>query len=222
MAAKKFQPPKASVGDVAHASTKAILSALPYIGGPAAELFQLVLQPPLEKRRAEWMERIAEGLETLEKDGLKVQDLKDNPQFISAVMQAYQIALHTHQEDKLRALRNAVLNVASGNAPEDALQGLFLSYVDFFTAWHIRILKVFQAPPGPAGMSLGGLSNVLESAIPEMRGQRDLYDSLWRDLYIRGLTNTENLHMTMSGSGLVEKRTTGLGDKFLAFISEPK
>lgn len=161
-------------------------------------------------------------LEALEKDGLKVQELKDNPQFISAVMQASQIALRTHQEDKLQALRNGVPNVAAGNAPEDALQGLFLSYVDFFTVWHMQILKVFQAPPGPSGMSVGGLSNVLESAISELRGQRDLYDSLWRDLFIRGLTNTENLHVTMSGSGLAQKRTTGLGDKFLAFISETK
>lgn len=61
MANKKFQPPKKSAGDIAHTSAKAALSALPYVGGPAVELFQLVLQPPLEKRRAEWMERIAEG-----------------------------------------------------------------------------------------------------------------------------------------------------------------
>ena len=30
---------------------KAALSAIPFVGGPAAELFALVLAPPLEKRR---------------------------------------------------------------------------------------------------------------------------------------------------------------------------
>lgn len=222
MADKKYSPPAKSAGDFVHASAKTALSAIPYAGSPAAELFNLVLQPPLEKRRAEWMERVAKGLEDLEKEGLKVQDLKDNPQFVSAVMQASQIAVRSHQEEKLHALRNAVLNVASGQAPEDALHGLFLSYVDFFTPWHLHILKVFQSPPVREGLLTGGLSHVLENAITEMRGRRDLYDSLWRDLYLRGLVSAEHLHVTMSGSGLASKRTTTLGDQFLAFISEPK
>lgn len=221
MADDKYAVPKKSTGDVAHTIAKAGLSAIPVIGGPGAELFQLVVQPPLEKRRAVWMDQVAEGLRKLEETGLKIEYLRENEEFISAVMHASQIALRTHQEEKRRALRNAVLNVAGGKGPDQALQMMFLNFIDVFTEWHIRILKLFQAPLPPPGLFTGGLSHVLENAFPELRGQREFYDSIWRDLLQSSLINTDSLHIMMTGDGLVQKRTTQHGDKFLAFIAEP-
>lgn len=218
----KYSVPKQSKGDVAHALTKAGLSAVPIVGGPGVELFQLVVQPPLEKRRTEWMEQVAEGLKKLEATGLSIESLRDNEQFVSAVMHASQIALRTHQEEKRQALRNALLNVASGQAPDEALQLMFLNFIDVFTEWHLRILKLFQAPPPQQALVSGGLSHVLENAFLELRGQREFYDSIWRDLYLRSLVNTESLHGMMTAGGLAQKRTTQHGDKFLAFIAEPK
>jgi hypothetical protein len=218
----RYATPKKSAGDVAHAVTKAGLSAIPIIGGPAVELFQLVMQPPLEKRRAEWMQRVGEGLKALEESGLDIETLGENEEFVSAVMQASQIALRTHQEEKLEALGNATLNVASGQAPDEALQLMFLNFVDAFTEWHIRVLKLFEAPPGQSGIMAGGLSHVLENSFPELKGRREFYDSVWRDLFLRGLVNTETLHTTMSAGGLATKRTTAHGDQFLAFIARPK
>ena len=217
----KLQAPKRTKGDVAHAITKAGLSAIPVIGGPAAELFQNVIQPALEKRRAEWMVQVGEKLRELEENGLNIEELKENDEFVSAVMHASQIALRTHQNKKLEALRNAILNVAKGQAPEEALQNVFLNLIDSFTELHFRILKLFQNPVPPQNMSMGGLSNVLEHNIPELGGQRELYDQLWKDLYSRGLVNTEGLHVTMTGHGLGQKCTTGIGDAFLKFIEEP-
>ncbi len=222
MTDNKLQAPKRTKGDAAHAIAKAGLAAVPVIGGPAAELFQNVIQPPLEKRRTEWMVQVGEKLQELEKNGLKIEELQENEEFISAVMHASQIALRTHQNEKLDALRNAVLNVAKGQAPEEAFQNIFLNLVDSFTELHLRILKVFQNPEPPQNMSMGGLSNVIERNIPELRGRRELYDQLWKDLYSRGLVNTDGLHVTMTGHGLGQKRTTGLGDAFLKFIEEPR
>lgn len=205
---------------MAHAAAKAVLSVVPAIGGPAVELFQYVVQPPLEKRRDEWMAQVGEKLKQLETEGLKLADLQDNEQFISAVMQASQAALRTHQAAKLAALRNAVVNIAKGQAPDEALQHLFLVFVDSLTELHLQILKAFQAPVPPPGMGMGGLGNVLEHNIPALRGRQDMYGQFWKDLYSRGLVNTEGLNLTMSGSGLAQKRTTELGDRLLAFISE--
>jgi len=218
----KFAAPKRTKGDVAHAIAKAGLSVIPIVGGPAAELFQNVIQPPLERRRVEWMVLVGEKLQELEGEGFKLEDLQANEEFVSIVMHASQIVLRTHLTAKLEALRNAILNVAKGQAPEEALQNVFLNLVDSFTELHLRILKMFQAPSPPPNMSMGGLSNVLEHNIPELRGKRELYDQLWKDLYSRGLVNTEGLHVTMTGHGLGQKRTTGIGDAFLKFIEEPK
>jgi hypothetical protein len=165
---------------------------------------------------------VAEGLRRLELEGLDIESLRENEEFISAVMQASQIAMRTHQDEKLEALRNAILNVVSRNAPDEALQLVFLNLVDTFTDWHIRILRLFQSPPQQENLMSGALSQVLENAFPELRGQRDFYDSVWRDLYLRSLVGTENLHAMGTGTGLGQKRTTKIGDKFLAFIEGPR
>ena len=222
MADDKLKVPAQSKGDAAHAIAKAGLSAIPVVGGPAVELFQYIIQPPLEKRRGEWMAQVGEKLQELEANGLKLDELQNNEEFVSAVMHALQIALRTHQVAKLDALRNAIMNVAKGQAPDEALQNVFLNLIDSFTELHLRILKVFQAPSPPPSMSTGGLGSVLEHNIPELRSNRELYDQLWKDLYSRGLVNTDHLRETMTRHGLGQKRTTGIGDAFLKFIEEPK
>jgi len=79
----KLQAPKRMKGDAAHAIAKAGLLAVPVIGGSAAELFQNVIQPPLEKRRTEWMVQVGEKLQELEENGLKIDELQENEEFIS-------------------------------------------------------------------------------------------------------------------------------------------
>ena len=215
------QIPESSKGDVAHAIAKAGLSVIPIVGGPAVELFQLLVQPPLERRREDWMRSVGEKLQELESKGIDLESLKENEQFISAVMHATQIALRTHETLKRDSLRNALTNIAIGQAPEEAIQHIFFELVDSLTELHIQILSVFQRPEPPNSLGMGGLVHVLEGSIPNLRGRRELYDKLWKDLYLRGLINTDNLHVTMSGQGLRQKRTTELADEFLSFIREP-
>ncbi|HET7269431.1 MAG TPA: hypothetical protein VFJ15_15140 [Oleiagrimonas sp.] len=219
--ANQTDPPKQGAGDVAHAAIKAGLSAIPVLGGTAAELFQLAIQPPLECRRTKWMAAVGEKLRELEEQGVILEELAENEEFVSAVMQASSIALRTHQQEKLDALRNAVLNTAMGEAPDEALQHMFFHWVDSFSALHLRILKVFQVPQPQSGHVTGSLRVVLEASIPELRNQRHIYDQIWKELYASGLVNTDGLHAMMTGMGLTEKRTSQLGDAFLQFINDP-
>ena len=215
------EAPKQTKGDVAHALTKAGLSAIPVVGGPAVEIFQLIVQPPLERRRTEWMESVGARLKALEQRGIDVEALQKNDQFITAVMQASTAALRTHREAKLEALRNAILNIAAGQAPDETIQHLLLSFIDEFSEMHLRLLAFARQPQPPAGITAGGLGHVLEDNIPALKGQRALYDQLWKDLHLRGLINTENLHVMMTGGGLAQRRTTELGEALLNFIAEP-
>lgn len=219
--ANPIEPPKQSKADLVHLAAKAGLSAIPVLGGPAAELFQLLIQPPLERRRAEWMAAIGEKLQELEENGVRLDRLAENEDFITAAMHASNIALRTHQQEKIDALRNAVLNVAVGQAPTDALQHMFFRWIDTLSPLHLRMLKFFQAPTPQPGLSIGALSSVLEHNMPELSGQRHIYDQVWKDLYASGLVNTDGLNVTMSGNGLAQKRTSDLGDVFISFISDP-
>lgn len=130
---------KPEIADVAHTAAKALITAIPVIGGAAAEFFSAIVVPPLSRRRDKWIEDIVEGLQTLEKqvDGFKIEELSHNEMFITTVMNASQTAIRNHQEEKLEALRNAVLNAALPNPPDDDLQLMFLNFVDTFTPWHL-------------------------------------------------------------------------------------
>lgn len=217
----ELKAPEGTKADTAHAVARAGLSAIPFAGGVAVELFSSVVQPPLEKRRAAWMNSVGEKLKELERAGLSLEELQENEAFISTVMHASHLALKTHREEKLTMLRNVIANAALGQLPEEAIENMFLGFIDSLSDLHIRILRVFQAPQAPANMSMGSLSHVLELNLPELKNRRELYDQLWKDLYSRGLVNTDGLHVTMSGTGLSQKRTTGLGDDFLRFIAGP-
>lgn len=221
MATDELKPPKESKGDIAHSLAKAGLAAIPLVGGSAVEVFQMVLRAPIEHRRDKWMESVGERIKELEDKGLDIEELTSNDAFVSAAMHASALAMKTHDKEKLDALRNALMNIAQNQAPEEALQYMFFDWIDSFAPLHIQILRLFQSPKAPMGVSVGGLSTVLEHNMPSLRGRSHVYQQIWKDLFTRGLVNTDGLNVTMSGAGLSEKRTTPVGDMFLRFIADP-
>ena len=221
MSNKKKGPPKKTKGDAAHAVARGVLGVIPFSGSSAIELLNAVITPPLERRRQAWMTDIGERLEKLEADGFDIAALDQNEEFISTLLYASHLAIRTHHEEKLVALRNAVINTARNQAPEATLQQMFLDFVDSLTELHLQILKFFQNPgPPPGGMTMGGLSHVIEGAFPELRGHGAIYEQIGRDLNSRGLLAVVGFNVTMTGSGLAAKRTTDLADRFLKFIQE--
>lgn len=209
-------PPKQAAAETtAHLVLKGAMSTIPGAGAVVSYLLDL----PLQRRKDKWLAGLAERLSRVED---RLEDLQNDEQFITATLHASVMAMRTHQALKLEALRNAVLNVAVGQAPDEIKQHLFLTWIDAFNETHLRILKVFQNPEYETShMTPGSLKQVLEASLPDLAGQADIYNQLWRDLHIRGLVNTEGLQGLMTGSGLTAKRTTDLGDEFLQFISEP-
>ncbi len=223
MSNKKKGPPKKTKGDAAHAVARGVLGIIPYAGSSAIELLNAVITPPLERRRQAWMTDIGERLEKLEADGFDIAALQKNEEFISTLLYASHLAIRTHHEEKLAALRNAVINTARNQAPEATLQQMFLDFVDSLTELHLQILKFFQNPgPSIGEMDLGGLGEVIEGAFPELKGKNAIYEQIGRDLNSRGLTAGVGFGGTMTGSGLAAKRTTDMGDRFLQFIEESK
>ena len=47
---KDIKVPKLDSMDAIHFIARALISAIPVLGGPGTELFQFLLRPPLEKR----------------------------------------------------------------------------------------------------------------------------------------------------------------------------
>jgi hypothetical protein len=142
------EEPKKSAADVAYTVAKAAVSAVPVAGGPAAELLGIIFGPSLEKRREKWLEQLADAVKEVQGKvaELTPEKLSQNEAFISTALRATEIAVRTHQEEKLEALRNAVVSAALPDAPNETLQQIFLNHVDSLTPWHMRILAFFDDP----------------------------------------------------------------------------
>lgn len=227
---KKYDPPVTSLGDQAHAATRAGLGSIPIAGAAAAELLSALILPPLEKRRNEWMKEIGSGLRELEeKMGVVLESLQESDEFIDVAIEATRIAIKSSYREKREALRSAVLNTALGEAPEESLQSMFLAFIDTLTVWHLKLLTLFNDPVAYlekhgisfSGYSMGAPSHLIEQAFPELRGKRDFYDLVWKDLYSKALVTIEELHVTMTGNGIVSRRTTEIGKSFLEYITSP-
>jgi hypothetical protein len=227
---QKYTPPKAKAGDAFHAVARAGLGAIPVAGAATSELLTAIVTPPLEKRRSAWMDEIGRALRKLEeKMGVVLESLQKKDQFIDVAVEASQIAIKSSAKEKREALKNAILNTALPNPPEESLQKMFLSFIDTLTVWHLRLLDLFNDPPAYiqrhdlqfGNISMGAMSHLIENAFPELNGRRDLYDLIWKDLYSRALVNTDGLHTMMTGSGVVAKRTTEIGKLFLEYIKNP-
>lgn len=220
-----------STGDYVHSLIKTGLSSVPVIGGVASELFSFLLSPPISKRRDKWLIQLAEGMEELKnnKPEFDIASLADNDIFITTVLHATQAAIRNHQEEKLTALRNAVLNSATGIGIEENIQLMFLNLIDSLTPWHLRILNFFQNPliwfeennMQMPQFSMGSPSQVLETAFNELKGKDSFYGLIVKDLYSQGLLSSDSLNTLMTGQGAVASRTTEFGNLFVAYISSP-
>jgi len=195
--------------------------------------FENIFASPLEKRKQAWLEQLAEIVSEVEArvTDLTPEKLASNEAFVTVAMQASQIAIRNHQHAKLDALRNAVLNAALPNPPQEDEQMIFLRLIDQLTPWHLRVLAVLDNPQTwmqrnqtqNPGWGMGGVSTVLEHCLPDLRGQRDIYEQIVRDLQADGLIGQgQFLNLTMTGGGMMESRTTARGKRFSAFISTPQ
>ena len=222
---------KPTKGDVVYTITKAGLSSIPIVGSAASEIFSAILTPPLTKRREKWLNEIAERLQELEEKipEFKIESLSENDMFITCISQATQSAIRNHQHEKLIALRNTVLNAAITSSIDDNIQLMFIQFIDALTPWHLNVLDLFNNPlewfnrnsvPTP-NISVGSPAQILELAFNDLKGRRSFYDQIVKDLYSRGLMNTDSLHITMTGSGIIASRTSEMGKMFIGYITSP-
>lgn len=208
------------------------MSVVPGAGGPLQVVFENIFTSPIDKRKQAWLEQLAEVLAAV-KDRVKEltpEKLAANEAFVTVAMQASQVAIRNHQQAKLEALRNAVLNSALPNPPQEDEQMIFLRPIDQLTPWHLRVLSVLNNPvewmehnkvKNP-GWGMGGVATVIEHCLPDLQGQRDTYEQVVRDLQAEGLMSQgQFLHITMTGNGMIQSRTTDRGKRFIKFITAP-
>jgi hypothetical protein len=225
-----LEPPLPSHGDHLHQLVRAVLSGVPIVGGPAVELFQALVVPPLQRRQDVWMTDVARTLVDLHKRHvLDLQALQDNPEFLDVVFAASAAAIRRGGEDKRRALCAAVANAAMGLLPGEVETYFFLDLIESFTTLHIKTLKFFSDPAAwlaERGIEVSSGPSPMPSvfffpAFPELRDEKDAVQIVMKDLRDAGLLTLKGMYEELKRDNLLQKRTAPRGDRFLLFITEP-
>lgn len=156
-------------------------------------------------------------------DCFKIEELANNEVFIDAVTYATIIAIRNHQEEKLEALRNAVLNTALFPSAEEDLHHMFLNLVDEFTPWHLKVLKFFNEHPSNPIADNSAYNRFrydLENAFPKYRADKEFINQIIKDISVKGLAINET-YMGDDYQSVFSLSLTKIGEKFMAFLRSP-
>ncbi|MDQ6433137.1 hypothetical protein RB623_03615 [Mesorhizobium sp. LHD-90] len=205
---------------------EAAVASIPGAGAGLQKLMQSLGFDPYRKREEEFLDRLGRAVEDLQKrQQLDIAALHDNPYFEGLINDIRDKFRSARSEAKKQHLIDAATNAVSGIMVDDAVAGRFLSFIEQFSPGHVLMLRLLQNPKAnPSAVakmervSMGGLSDMMEAAFSNGEIARDaipvIYDDLHREKLVEG-----GLNVTMSGSGLMEKRTTTIGDAFIRFLS---
>jgi hypothetical protein len=220
-----------------HKTAKLISGLIPG-GGSVYDLFTALVKPLHEKRKDDWVKEVIIRLHKLETQGkINLKELSANDEFNTVITKATLQAQQEHQEEKIEALKNIVIN-SSFKIPQEVIDfelvDYFLSILDRVSPLHILLLKTFR-DPGSAGKKKNlNLASFLTLAktpqntygdfflaiFPELESKEELVKMCWKDLYYFQLVKFDNLFV---GDNLVRigmALTTDLGNQFLGMIEK--
>lgn len=206
---------------IVEVAAKTALSVIPVGGALVTAVYDSVKGHCLDKRQKTWQASLENRLAVIEKT---LEEIGENELFTTALVKSTEIAMRTAREEKMAYLANAVVNSLDEELDLDEEKLiLFLSLLDKYTISHIRTIFFFYNPTRFEQISkheymraMGTPTDPLFRVYPEL--DTPLFSKIYNDLYIDGMVNTQSLNVMMSGSGMIAKRTTPLGDEFLKFI----
>lgn len=210
-----------------HTTAKIVSGLLPG-GGSVYELFTAIVKPLHEKRREDWVREVTLQLHKLENEGrINMEQLSENEEFITVITKATILAQQTHQEEKIEALRNVVLNFATKNPAlnlDYETNDYFLSVLDSMNEIHIVLLKLFGDPQSmlskqnSSNQHYSSPKKLLYQLQPSFRAKDNLIDIFWKNLFEYGLVEERTLNEISSLESVYKSKLTNLGKKFLEMI----
>lgn len=199
--------------DVIVGTAKGALTLMP-VSSFFLQVYESTKAGVLKRRFEQWQEEVEKRLSDLSEQVLN--SLGDNDSFATTLIKATELAAKTNSK-KMEYLAKAVKYTAENNVDEDTLV-ILLSIIDRYTLSHFIMLQYFQNPEAYKGATnyMGGSAlTYFNDYYPNF--DKDKERLIMRSLFQDGLINLENDAM-MSESGMSAKRTTALGDMFIAFF----
>jgi hypothetical protein len=154
------------------------------LGGLIAGGLDAFVPHIMRKRDQQFREAVHQGLVAMQQanSSLTLTDEAIQDKVTTALLLALPAALRTTKEEKLRALRNAVLNASLPSAPDEDMIAVYMTLIDSATVLHLRFLKYLADPD--AYYSSRGIVRPQEQDLPWSpeagRSEAELEESLKR------------------------------------------
>ncbi|HVE43528.1 MAG TPA: hypothetical protein VNC84_00115 [Gammaproteobacteria bacterium] len=173
------------------------------------------------------MESISKRMEYLEKnkDNFNICDLKNNPDFLDAIIATTKSATATKSRIKKDALLNALENIAIKKTEGEIIDWLFLKYIDELNETQIQMVDILEKPfkqtTDPLNSSPSKKYNTL--LLEKLGISLETLNLLINDLFTKGLICRNSERMNQNPQIFQEDASllTETGKKFLAFIRRP-
>jgi hypothetical protein len=111
-------------GDTLRAAIEKGVELVPVAGPITTFITSRFWAPSASRRLEEWLKEFADDFDR-HCEGCKATSLVNDEAFISASIQVARIVVGTHQAEKRRYLRNALINIALARGPDDFKQQFF-------------------------------------------------------------------------------------------------
>lgn len=146
-----MKEPQATLHERIYEIAKPVVESVPYGGPIAVLLYNKLVGDPVRERLVQWIEDIAEQVGKLMErtNDVALKKLEQDPLFRTILRRAAWSAINDHQTEKLKALRNAVLNSACSINVNENYQLMFLNLIDRMTELHLRVLIFLSDPKKP-------------------------------------------------------------------------
>lgn len=204
---------KPRAGDAFPYLAQAILSALCPLIGFITGLLQEYIGTPAWRRAEEFLRQLDQRVVELEQTGLNKENLLQDQRFITIVINGLQMAVRTHQQEKLDALRNAILNSAFNSTDEDK-ELSFLQIINSLTAFDLKVLYlIYSQSIGMDRIPYG----ILKATFKSFNMNTEISIHSVKVLANNGLV-TEELSFA---SEPIEIHRNNYGNEFIEFIKEP-
>ena len=226
-----LEVPDTALGDGIAASLQAVVSAIPVVGGPLGVAIDYKRRMYVSEKQDAFSKNVASDLNRL---GKTVDDLSRS--FYGTMTFAAWLATLTNEQEKVDAFKNAVVNSALPNAPDDEMRELFLTMAASLTARHLRLLNCLFHPREYGidaensadfhviGGGMGGAFKVIQQHVPGFE-RRDILERCINDLINQGLVYYQGQSQVRE-AGFLEllgnPLPTGLAHDFMAFMNPPQ
>jgi len=212
-------PPKPDNEHKGQQLSKGVLSGIPFAGGFAGELLDMVWRTGYEKRLSEWRTDISIAL-SRKFDETNISTLIEDEEFQSLLAESTIIAIKNHQEDKLNAIKNLLVNSTSSPVNYD-FKKLFLNYLDQFTMYHLRTIGHIYENLKPGNKKFLSQNDHIGKILDEVfYGDEELRGQVFEELMaVKGLITKKQGPFAEYNTTTYYALTT-LGQKFIKLVLE--